>query len=149
MPPIGPGENWPPRPRQGQHWREPSRIPPRVWRERPEVELWREHAARNGHRVSRPEGGRGAGRAILRGVSGSLTAGLVVLALGLVGVQFWQSGQGQPGPQWPVVIGHLGAAGVALALQWAADRRRDPYGVLAAVGVFLVVTVTLWNWWLA
>jgi hypothetical protein len=72
----------------------------------------------------------------------------VVLALGLVGVQFWQAGQGQPGPEWPTVIGHLGTAAVAVVLQRIADRRRDVFGVLATVGVFVVMAVTLWIWWL-
>jgi phosphotransferase system glucose/maltose/N-acetylglucosamine-specific IIC component len=72
----------------------------------------------------------------------------VVLALGLVGVQLWQSGQGQPGPEWPTVTGHLIAAALAVMFQRFADRRRDMMGALAAAAVFAVVAVTLWIWWL-
>lgn len=72
----------------------------------------------------------------------------MVLTLGLVGVQFWQSGQGQPGPEWPVVIGHSVAAILAVGFQRFADRRRGTSGTLAAVAVFAVVALTLWLWWL-
>lgn len=156
MRPNGPGENRPLRPRQGQRRGGPSRIPQGAWRERAEFEAWRTHADRNGYRAPAPGRERGPGNrspekggAVLRGLSGSLAAGLVVLALGLVGVQFWQSSQGEPGPEWPAVIGHLCAAALALVLQRAADHRRDAVGVLASVGVFVIVAATLWTWWWA
>lgn len=72
----------------------------------------------------------------------------MVLTLGLVGVQLWQSGQGQPGPEWRVVIGHSVAAVLAVGFQRFADRRRGPVSTLAAVAVFVVVALTLWIWWL-
>lgn len=149
MRPTGPGENRPPGPRQGQRWREPAQVPQHVWRERHEVAAWRAHAGRNGHRAPRPTSRYGREHRVLRGLSGSVAAGLVLLALGLVGVQLWQSSQGEPGPEWPVVLGHVGAAALAVVFQRAADRRRDASGVLAAVGVFLIMAVTLWIWWLS
>lgn len=72
----------------------------------------------------------------------------MVLAIGLLGVQLWQSGQGQPGPEWPVVLGHVVAAVLAAGFQRFADRRRDLIGALAVVAVFAVVAMTLWIWWL-
>lgn len=73
----------------------------------------------------------------------------MVLALGLVGVQLWLSSQGQPGPEWPAVIGHLVAAALALVFQRIADRRRDAWGAFASACVLVIVAVTLWTWWWA
>lgn len=142
MRPTGPGENRPLRPPQGQRRRATSRLPPSAWQA--DAAPWRANIHHNGHR--RPVAVR-RNSGVLRGLSGSLAAGLTVFALGLVGVQIWQSQQGEPGPEWSVVTGHLVAAALALVCQRFADRRRDTLGTLAAVAVFGIVVVTLWIFW--
>ncbi|MDA3626215.1 hypothetical protein [Saccharopolyspora oryzae] len=96
---------------------------------------------RHAHQPARRSKGR------FRGLSGSLAAGFLVLALLLAGVQFWATGQGQEGPGLPAVISQLAASLVALALQAVADRRRDLTGGLATAGVFVLVLGSLWFWW--
>jgi hypothetical protein len=91
--------------------------------------------------------GRGAGAA--RAFTGSLAAGLLVLALGLAGMQYWANRQGQPGPGVPIVLGHFVAALAALVLQMIADRRRDLIGGLSAVAILVIVVGAIWMWWWA
>lgn len=80
--------------------------------------------------------------------SGVLAAGAVVLAAG-VGMLQWLAGSRDfPGPGGDVVAGHLSAAVAVVVLQWVADRRRGAPGVLAALGVLVVVALLLWfGWW--
>lgn len=97
-----------------------------------------------------PRGGSSGGTrsgTIARGLTGSLAAGLVVLALGLAGVQIWSGMNGKFGPGVGVVIGHFVLGGVAVALQAVADRRRDLTGGLSALGVAVVVFGALTYWW--
>lgn len=89
------------------------------------------------------------GRAIrlLRGLSGALAAGLVVLAV-LLGVAQWLSGPDTvPGPGIGALVGHWVGAIVAVVLQWVADRRRGVGAVVAALAVLAVVVAVLWTWW--
>lgn len=74
---------------------------------------------------------------------------MLLLALGLVAVQFWATSHGQQGPGLAAVIAQLVASLVALALQAVADRRRDARAGLAALGAFVVVIGSLWFWWWA
>ncbi|RKT83280.1 hypothetical protein SAMN05421805_105235 [Saccharopolyspora antimicrobica] len=85
----------------------------------------------------------------IRGLSGALAVGSLVLALALVGVQFWATGQGQQGPGLPAVISQLVTSVAAVAVQAVADRRRDLVGGLATLGVFVLVLGSLWFWWWA
>lgn len=83
----------------------------------------------------------------VRLLAGVLTAGLVVLALGVVGVWLVAVAHGLPGPGTAMIAGHVVATGVAVALQRVADRRPDRAGLVAAVGVaavFLLVGVLFW-----
>lgn len=84
-----------------------------------------------------------------RGLSGALAVGSLVLALALVGVQFWATGEGQQGPGLPAVISQLVTAVAAVAAQAVADRRRDLTGGIATLGVFVLVLGSLWIWWWA
>lgn len=79
-----------------------------------------------------------------RGFTGALTAGLVLLALGIVVAQFLIN---EPGPGTPVVILHLVGAGVAVILQVLADRTRGGLGVLCMFGVLCVASGVLWFGW--
>ncbi|GAA2811434.1 hypothetical protein [Saccharopolyspora taberi] len=122
-----------------------TRSQPLSGREQAEVAAWRGHVARSRgrHAISRPTRSGTAAR----GLSGALAVGLLILALGLIGVQYWATNSGQEGPGIGVVIGHLVSAAVALVLQALADRRRDLTGGLATIGVYAVVLWALWFWW--
>lgn len=100
------------------------------------------------HALSRPKPASRAGSAF-RGLTGALAVGSLLLALVLVAVQFWATGQGQEGPGLAAVIAQLVASLVALALQAVADRRRDAQGGLAAFAALVVVIGSLWFWWWA
>lgn len=86
------------------------------------------------------------GRAV-RGLSGSLAAGLCVLALIVLGVQIWMVSHGQQGPGFGVVVGQLLAALLGLALQRVAEPRGGLRGGSACLGVHVVVFGTLALWW--
>lgn len=98
-------------------------------------------------RGRRSSGGGTRAGTVARGLTGSLAAGLVVLAVTLVGVQIWADAHGKPGPGLGVVIGHFAPAAVAVALQALADRRRDLVGGVSALGVGISVLATLTYWW--
>lgn len=84
---------------------------------------------------------------LLRGLSGALAAGLVMLAV-LLGVAEWLSGPDTvPGPSIGALVGHWVGAAVAVALQWFADRRRGARAVVAALAVLAVVVAVLFTWW--
>lgn len=84
---------------------------------------------------------------VVRGFTGSLAAGLLVLAIGLVAVQLWATANGRFGPGVGVVIGHFVACGAALTAQAVADRRRNALGGVCVLAVPVVVLAALWYWW--
>ncbi|MEV1296041.1 hypothetical protein [Pseudonocardia sp. NPDC049635] len=88
----------------------------------------------------------GAAR-LLRGLSGVLAGGLVVLAVGLVAVEWLGGRSGVPGPGTGAVAAHLVAAVVAVTGQVIADRRADRTGTLAALGVIGTVALVLGLGW--
>ncbi len=100
-------------------------------------------------RTPRPAARRRPTRAgtFVRGLTGCLSAGFAVLALGLIGVQFWAIGNGQQGPGPGRLITHVAVAALVLVLQRVADRRRDRAGGLAAFGVLGCVLGSIWFWW--
>lgn len=83
----------------------------------------------------------------LRSFTGALATGSLLLALVLIGVQFWATGQGQQGPGIGAVLSQVVAGLVALALQTYADRNRNRNGGLAVAGVLVVVIGSIWYWW--
>lgn len=82
-----------------------------------------------------------------RGLSGTLAAGMVVLAIGVLGAQILTLGTGAPGPGALAVSAHLVAAALALAAQWLVDHRRGRVAGLSALGVVAVAGGTLWLFW--
>ncbi|MER6991745.1 hypothetical protein ABT337_15900 [Saccharopolyspora hirsuta] len=124
--------------RRAEEWRRGAE--PRQYRTRPIP------AAGRGRHAHRPPG---RGGSAISGVSGALAAGSLVLALVLVGVQFWATGEGQQGPGLPAVIAQLITSLVALAVQSVADRHRGMTGGLATLVVFVLVLGSLWFWWWA
>ncbi|SNS88127.1 hypothetical protein [Rhodococcoides kyotonense] len=85
---------------------------------------------------------------MLRGLSGAVTAGLVVLAVVVVGTQYLGSQRGFPGPGTVSVAAHIGAAVLAVIVQHIADHRRRVVSVVASLLVFVIAGVLLWTqWW--
>lgn len=83
----------------------------------------------------------------LRGISGSLAYGFVVLALSLIGMQIWAGQHGWTGPGIGTISGHVIGGVVAVFLQAVGDHRRDRTGAAAISGVLVVVLGSLWFWW--
>lgn len=85
---------------------------------------------------------------MLRGLSGAVTAGLVVLAIVVAGAQYLGAQRGFPGPGTVSVASHIGAAVAAVVIQHFADHRRRAVSALASLLVLAVAGVLLWTqWW--
>lgn len=85
----------------------------------------------------------------LRGLSGIVAGGTAALAAVVTGAAVIGAEKGFPGPGFVVVAWHVAAAGLAVAAQVYADRRRTAW---VDCGVALVVFATagalLWTqWW--
>ncbi|MEU5693720.1 hypothetical protein [Actinosynnema sp. NPDC020468] len=84
-----------------------------------------------------------------RGLSGAVTAGLVLLALALIGVQVYAGTHDLPGPGIGVVIAHVVAAAAAVVAQVFADRTRGWAAAGLGLAVLVLAGVTLWIFWWA
>ncbi len=85
---------------------------------------------------------------MLRGLSGAVTAGLVVLAAVVVGAQYLGTQREFPGPGAVSVTVHIVVAVVAVVLQHFADHRHRATSVLASLLVFVAAGLLLWTqWW--
>ncbi|WP_337823076.1 hypothetical protein [Amycolatopsis sp. A1MSW2902] len=83
-----------------------------------------------------------------RGFTGSVAAGLAVLALGVLVVGVLCLVNGAPGPGPLKLVGHPVAAVIALVLQRVADRRVGKLAVGAGAGVLVVAGVAFsLLWW--
>ncbi|MFC7448636.1 hypothetical protein [Rhodococcus daqingensis] len=84
----------------------------------------------------------------LRALSGAVAAGVVVLAVVVIGTSYLGGERGFPGPGAVSVGAHVVAAVVVLLAQRAADHRRGVTAAFGSVGVFLITGVLLWTqWW--
>jgi hypothetical protein len=83
-----------------------------------------------------------------RGFTGSLAAGLVVLAVGVYGVAVVCLFTGAPGPGAALLAGHPVAAGLALVAQRVADRRSGLQAAGAGLAVVLFTISALTLFWL-
>ncbi|MEV4149517.1 hypothetical protein AB0J40_38070 [Amycolatopsis sp. NPDC049691] len=83
-----------------------------------------------------------------RGFTGSLAAGLTVLALGVLVVGGIDLYTGAPGPGPALLIGHPIAAVLALVAQRVADRRNGVTAAGAGVAVVLFAVSALTLFWL-
>ncbi|WP_206795560.1 hypothetical protein [Amycolatopsis sp. MtRt-6] len=83
-----------------------------------------------------------------RGLTGSLAAGLAVLALGVLLVGAIGLYTGMPGPGATLLIGHPVAAALALLAQRVADRRDGPSAVGAGIAVVLFTVSAVSLFWL-
>lgn len=86
---------------------------------------------------------------ILRAVSGVLAVGMVLLALGNIGVQFYANSRDLPGPGGWSVTAHVVAALAAIGGQIVADRYADWRAPVSSLGVLVVAGATLWTFWWA
>ena len=84
-----------------------------------------------------------------RGLTGSLAAGLTVLAVGVLAVAGICLFTGAPGPGPTLLVGHPVAAALALLAQRVADRHNGPQAVGAGVAVVLFTVSALTLFWLA
>ncbi|MEU4672167.1 hypothetical protein AB0F91_30370 [Amycolatopsis sp. NPDC023774] len=84
-----------------------------------------------------------------RGFTGSIAAGLAVLAVGVLGVAAVCLVTGAPGPSVLLLVGHPVTAVVALVLQRVADRRSGRAAGLAGLGVLVVAFGALTVFWWA
>ena len=85
---------------------------------------------------------------MLRGLSGAVTAGLVVLALVVAGAQYLGIQRDFPGPGAVSVTAHIVAALAALVVQHFADHRCRVASVSASLLVFVIAGAVLWTqWW--
>ncbi|MEU0789839.1 hypothetical protein ABZ342_07210 [Amycolatopsis sp. NPDC005961] len=83
-----------------------------------------------------------------RGFTGSLAAGLTVLAIGVLVVAAIDLNTGAPGPGAVLLVGHPVAAVLALLAQRVADRRNGAPAVGAGVAVVLFTVSALTLFWL-
>jgi predicted lipid-binding transport protein (Tim44 family) len=83
-----------------------------------------------------------------RGFTGSLAAGLVVLAIGVLVVAGVCLYTGVPGPGAVLLVGHPIAAVLALLAQRVADRRNGAAAVGGGVAVVLFTVSALTLFWL-
>ncbi|MEU0533500.1 hypothetical protein [Amycolatopsis tolypomycina] len=82
-----------------------------------------------------------------RGFTGSLAAGLAVLAVGVLVVGVICLFTGAPGPGVASLVGHPVAAGLALGAQRVADRRRGLPAVGAGFAVVLFAVSAATVFW--
>ena len=86
---------------------------------------------------------------MLRGLSGVMAAGIVILAA-VTAVAAWITDRdGAPGPGTGIVLGHMATALLAVVAQVVADRagNRPVRALLAVLAVFVLAGTTLWVWW--
>ncbi|MGW6375853.1 hypothetical protein ACWFRB_07270 [Rhodococcus sp. NPDC055112] len=84
----------------------------------------------------------------LRALSGAVAAGVVVLAVVVLGTSYLGGQRGFPGPGKVSVGAHIVAVVLVLLAQRVADHRRGVTAVFGSVGVFLVTGLLLWTqWW--
>lgn len=83
-----------------------------------------------------------------RELAGALAVGLSVLAVVIVVFQVLAWVRDVPGPGTAMVLGHLGAALVAVLVQRVADRTTGLVATVAGLGVVVITGVTMWLlWW--
>lgn len=82
-----------------------------------------------------------------REVTGALAAGMVLLAVAVLGAQVYALVRGTPGPGFFMVAGHIGAGALCLACQRMLDRRAGRATIAPGVLLVVVALATLWLFW--
>lgn len=84
----------------------------------------------------------------MKALSGSVTAGLVILTALVIAAAVIGGDRGFPGPGTATITWHVIACIAALLLQGLADHRSRALSVLGSVGVLTVAGGLLWTqWW--
>jgi hypothetical protein len=95
-----------------------------------------------------PASGRKERGGFGRELAGALAVGLSVLAIVIVVFQVLAWVRDVPGPGVAMVLGHLGAAVLAVLVQRVADKASGAVAGVAALGVVVITGVTMWLlWW--
>ncbi|ROS40073.1 hypothetical protein EDD35_2400 [Amycolatopsis thermoflava] len=84
-----------------------------------------------------------------RAFTGSLAAGLVALAVLVLGAGLLCAFLDVPGPGATPMIAHPVAAVLALLVQRLADRKNGPVAGVAGLVVLAIVATALWTFWWA
>ncbi|MRH91159.1 hypothetical protein GFY24_27590 [Nocardia sp. SYP-A9097] len=85
---------------------------------------------------------------VIRGLSGIVAGGTVVLVATVVGAAITGAQRGFPGPGASDVAWHVGAALLVSAAQIFADRRQGIASFFGCAVVFLIAGSLLWaQWW--
>ncbi|MGW4245755.1 hypothetical protein [Nocardia sp. NPDC004722] len=85
---------------------------------------------------------------VLRGLSGIIAGGTLVLAATVVGTAIVGARRGFPGPGWLDVAWHVAAALAVLAAQIYADKRQGFAAFFGCLVVFGIAGYLLWaQWW--
>jgi hypothetical protein len=86
-------------------------------------------------------------RSFLSGLSGVLTAVLVILALVMIGAQFVSGKHEQPGPGLFEVVTHVVAAVVGVIVYRIANRRRGMGRLIGCIVLLAITGALLWYFW--
>lgn len=85
---------------------------------------------------------------LIRGVSGLVAAGVVLLALVVVCATYLGSQRDFPGPGSASVTWHIAAAACAIVAQVVSDRKRGPVAFAGSTAVIGAAGLLLWTqWW--
>jgi hypothetical protein len=85
---------------------------------------------------------------LIRGLSGAITAGVIVLTLVVVGAHYLGDRWNFPGPGPTSITWHVATSVVVVVAQVVADRRRGGASLVASLMVFAITAVLLWTqWW--
>ncbi|MCL2533139.1 MAG: hypothetical protein FWE39_03145 [Nocardiaceae bacterium] len=84
----------------------------------------------------------------LRGLSGVVAGGVVVLTAVVVGVAYLASDRDFPGPGRESVAAHVLSSVLVVVAQVVADRRRGVPAAVASAAVLVITGLLLWTqWW--
>jgi hypothetical protein len=86
---------------------------------------------------------------VWRELSGALAVGMSVLAVVVIVFQVLAVARDMPGPGVWTVLGHIGAAVLAVVAQRFVDRRRGWLSAAAVLAVVAVAGAALWLYWWA
>lgn len=85
---------------------------------------------------------------LIRGISGLVAAGVVLLALVVISAAYLGSQRDFPGPGSASVTWHIVVAVGAVAAQAVSDRKRGPVAFAGSVAVVSAAGLLLWTqWW--